>query len=83
MSTLYSYAIDTDGAVLLRMEDGKTASDITGQLVYPLAQAQTYQLTPTQIHALLGQNNVWADCGNVEVQYKADVQRWVEKMLNA
>jgi hypothetical protein len=41
----------------------------------------TYQLTPTQIHALLGQNNVWADCGDVEVQYKADVQRWVEKKL--
>jgi hypothetical protein len=41
----------------------------------------TYQLTPTQIHALLGHNNVWADCGDVEVQYKADVQRWVEKKL--
>ena len=81
MSTLYSYAIDTDGAVLLRMEDGKTASDITGQLVYELATPQTYQLTPTQIHALLGQNNVWADCGNTSVTYKADVQRWVEKKL--
>ena len=60
----------------------KTA--MTGQIaVYELATPTTYQLTPTQIHALLGQNNVWADCGNVEVKYKADVQRWVEKMLNA
>ena len=60
-----------------------TADDFSLQLVYELATPTTYQLTPTQIHALLGQNNIWADCGDVEVQYKADVQRWVEKMLNA
>ena len=62
--------------------DFKTA--VSGStLVYELATPQTYQLTPTQIQTLLGQNNVWADCGDVEVQYKADVQRWVEKRLNA
>lgn len=66
----------TDSTTLQSAVDGV-------QLVYELATPQTYQLTPTQIHALLGQNNVWADCGDVEVQYKADVQRWVEKMLNA
>ena len=37
------------------------------QLVYPLATPQTYQLTPTEITTLLGQNNVWADCGDVTV----------------
>ena len=61
-------------------------SEITSQtitIVYGLAQAQTYQLTPTQIHALLGTNNVWADCGDTSVTYKADVQRWVEKKLGA
>ena len=51
------------------------------QICYELATPQTYQLTGQQIACLLGQNNVWADCGNVEVQYKADVQRWVEKKL--
>lgn len=53
------------------------------QLVYELATPITYQLDPVQVACLLGHNNVWADCGDVEVQYKADVQRWVEKMLNA
>lgn len=58
---------------------------ITGtQLVYPLATPQTYQLDPVQVACLLGRNNVWADCGDIEeVKYKADVQLWVEKMLNA
>lgn len=52
------------------------------QLVYELATPQTYQLDPVQVACLFGQNNVWADCGSIEeVQYKADVQKWVEKQL--
>ena len=43
---------------------------VTGQtLVYPLAQPQTYQLTPQQILTLLGNNTVFVDCGAVEVEY--------------
>ena len=53
-------------------------------VVYKLATPQTYQLTPVQVACLLGRNNVFANCGNIEeVQYKADVQRYIEKMLNA
>ena len=33
--------------------------------VYPLATPQTYQLTPAQVTTLLGQNNIFADCGQV------------------
>ena len=50
---------------------------------YELATPTTYQLTPTQVACLLGQNNVWADCGDTSVTYKADVQRYIEKMLNS
>jgi hypothetical protein len=59
----------------------KTAMDGV-QLVYELATPQTIQLTPQEVYALLGQNNVWADSGSVEVVYKADVTRYVEKKLN-
>lgn len=39
---------------------------VTGQTVfYELATPQTYQLTPTQVSTLLGQNNIFADCGQV------------------
>ena len=42
------------------------------EAVYELATPQTYQLTPQEVKTLLGTNNVWADCGAVEVEYRAD-----------
>lgn len=35
------------------------------QVVYPLTTPQTYQLTPAQVSTLLGQNNIFADCGQI------------------
>lgn len=37
------------------------------QFVYELAEPVTYQLTPTAITTLIGENNIWADCGDVSV----------------
>lgn len=45
------------------------------QLVYELATPQTYQLTPTEVKSLLGQNNVWADTGDVELTYSTNAVR--------
>lgn len=39
------------------------------QIVYKLAQSLTYQLTPQQISTLLGNNTVFVDTGDVEVEY--------------
>lgn len=44
----------------------------SGKAVYKLATPITVQLTPTQVATLLGTNNVWADCGSVAVEYRAD-----------
>ena len=38
------------------------------QLVYELATPTEIQLTPTQVTTLLGNNNIWADSGSVEVE---------------
>ena len=43
----------------------KTAMDGV-QLVYELATPQTYQLTPTEVLTLLGENNIFADTGAIE-----------------
>lgn len=40
-----------------------------GNIVYELATPVTYQLTPTEIRSLLGLNNVWADCGDISLNY--------------
>ena len=53
--------------------DFKTMLNSTPMVVaYELATPTTVQLTPAQVASLLGNNNVWADCGAVEVEYRAD-----------
>lgn len=38
-------------------------------VVYPLANPQTYTLTPTQVELLTGVNNIWSDAGAVTVEH--------------
>lgn len=46
-------------------------ASLTGQTIaYELETPQTYQLTPTEISTLLGSNTIWADTGNVTVEYR-------------
>ena len=53
------------------LEANATAQEFTsyvngGQLVCKLATPQTYQLTPTEVLTVLGENNIFADCGAIE-----------------
>ena len=58
----------------------KTA--VTGQkIVYELATPITYQLTPTEVSTVLGQNNIWANCGDVDVEYRADTKLYIQKVI--
>lgn len=60
--------------------DFKTAMDGV-QLVYELATPTTITLTPTQVSSLLGNNNIWADSGDVDVVYIRDLNIAVNKLL--
>lgn len=51
------------------------------QVVYELAEPQTYTLTPQQVTLLKGINNVFADAGTVEVAYSADIQMYIDKKI--
>ena len=48
------------------------------QVVYKLTTPLTYTLTASQIRTLLGQNNVWADAGDVSVKYNADTKLYID-----
>lgn len=50
------------------------------QLVYELAEPIEIQLTPQQVNSLLGTNNIWADTGDTEVEYRADTKLYIEKL---
>lgn len=48
----------TDAALFRNAVSGQT-------FIYELAEPITYHLTPTQIRTLVGNNNIWADTGNI------------------
>ena len=82
------FTVDTSGNVSVYDERYNDASDfktaMSGvQFVYPLATPQVYQLSATEIKTLLGNNNVWADTGDSTVQYRADIQRYIDKKIAA
>ena len=52
------------------------------QLVYELATPTTVQLTPTEVATLLGQNNIWADTGDItEVTIRCDTALYIQKLV--
>ena len=74
------------------IRDSRYVGDLTGfvdeisgeQLVYDLKEPITYQLTESEISGILetlyGTNNVWADTGDVEVEYPADTKLYIEQL---
>ena len=59
---------------------------VTGQkLVYELATPVTIPLTAEQVGAVIttfkGNNNVWADTGDVSLDYRADTKKYIDKKL--
>jgi hypothetical protein len=69
------YSHDSTGASQLK-------SDMTGhKICYRLATPQTYNLTPTEVKTLLGINNIFADCGDVDVEYVRDATLIINKLL--
>ena len=52
-------------------------------LYYELATPVTYQLTPTQVDALLGVNNIYNDVnGDTEVTFRETVQKYVDDKIS-
>lgn len=52
-------------------------------VVLTLATPTTVTLTPTEVKSLLGQNNIFADSGDVDVTYRASASLVIEQLTNA
>ena len=52
------------------------------QLVYELATPIEVDVDPTTIKTVDGINNVWADTGDIEVEYCADTKRYIQKLIS-
>lgn len=57
---------------------------VAGQtLAFELATPEIYEIDGPDPATLLGDNNIWADCGNVAVTYRADTALYIQKLLGA
>ena len=52
-------------------------------VVYQLMEPITYQLSPIEVSTLLGINNIWADTGDVTVEYRADTKMYIDNQIAA
>lgn len=66
-STLTNWLVNMGFTSVAELKSYLATSPMT--VTYPLFTPSTYQLTPTEIRTLLGQNNIWADTGNIEVKF--------------
>lgn len=80
--------------ILIRFDRNQSSSDFRAYLAEQYAAgtpftvvgkllpayAQSYQLTVEQVTTLLGTNNIWADCGEVSVEYRADTKLYIQKI---
>ena len=64
-TTNIGLSVNASGSLVIR--NGSTTIQPEGQIVYPLATPKTIQLTPQQIEALVGQNNLSAPLTSQEV----------------
>ena len=55
----------------------------SGALVYELAAPIVYDVDPVTIRTLLGVNNIWADTGDVAVDYRADTKLYIDGKIAA
>lgn len=46
-----------------------------------LAAPVTFQLAPHPIRTLYGENNLWSDAGEAAVEYRADLELYIEKRI--
>ena len=50
---------------------------------YPLATPQTFHTDPLNLDTLEGVNNIWADTGDTAVDYKQDIQTYIDSRLSS
>lgn len=49
------------------------------QMVLPVETPSVVRVSPRQITTFYGENNFWVDAGDVEVEYRADLELYIEK----
>ena len=80
-STTYYFGIADKATTPVTSLDAIKAMATAGQIAICYAiEPVEITLTPTQISTLLGQNNIWSDAGDVDVDYRADTKLYIDNI---
>lgn len=74
--------------VFVNIDGATTTQDVNtfmsnAQLIYELETPVEITLTPEQINTLKGVNNIWADTGDTAVEFKQDIQTYIDSRLSS
>jgi hypothetical protein len=88
MGLSYGISEQNGGDIGIAVQDIEQTSDLVSwansnnlQVCYKLRNPITYTLTPQEITSLLGTNNLWADTGNSNVEYRADTKMYIDRKV--
>ena len=73
------FCIKSNTLTLDQIKADATAGKIA--ITYDLATPITVQLTPIQIQALQGINNLWCSTGDISVDYAADLKTYIDNAI--
>ena len=74
------YRIIIRSTTVANLSEEEIKTYLAGHYLVRGRTPQTYQLTPTEVTTLLGQNNIWADCGPSTVEYPCDTKLYIQKI---
>lgn len=85
-----SISLQPTGQIFIKDNDKMSGSAddfkqaVSGQiLTYTLATPQTFHTEPLNLDTLKGVNNIWADTGDTAVEYKQDIQTYIDSRLSS
>jgi len=80
------YGAGTSATVFIKTDTVSTVEDFIStygnvQILYELAEPLVYDIADIHdVLTLLDTNNIWTDCGDVDVEYPADTKLYIQKI---
>lgn len=76
----FTLSVRYDGITLTEWKN--MLSETSLQITYPLATPIEIPFTPEIITLLKGENNIWTDSGTSEIEYKVDLNSYIQKLID-
>ena len=69
-----------ESTIYIALNESADISEL--KVIYKTPNSTEIQLTPQEIRTLLGENNIWSNSGDVEVEYPADTKTYLDENVS-